>query len=267
MLTKMPSKFEYDDLIEKLSNCVKFYKNNDYKYSVLKCYLSNGTIITFDFKKQHIPHLLGINIASLKSRKILSNTAPFEMLEELIERSSYIYTKCKNGELNFFDIFSNYMEEKMDSFEQILRFNIKDICFVSEYDKKRAYTNGEPNNYGCNYYICFKNDEDNYAFLGLKKDEFTSKYSPSSILAFKEESTCEKELTELIGNQNVTILNQIKNLNNYYDTYAGNEEKLLLVQNLVNLRSKYGFTIDLSKEYLYFIHISVVYFQYLHFQD
>lgn len=70
----MPSKYQFEQIITKLEEAVKLYKNTDYRYNENKIYLSNGQVLEFEFKPQNIPHLLGINIVNLRNSKILTAT-------------------------------------------------------------------------------------------------------------------------------------------------------------------------------------------------
>ena len=106
MITKVPTKIKYYDLIEKLSAAVNAYKNCYFKDDEMKIYLSDGSVIDTIFSNKHVAHLLGINFTNLSRARILRGETSFELLEQLIEKSSSIYDKIERGEINFFDIFS-----------------------------------------------------------------------------------------------------------------------------------------------------------------
>lgn len=247
----MPSKYQFEQIITKLEEAVKLYKNTDYRYNENKIYLSNGQVLEFEFKPQNIPHLLGINIVNLRNSKILNATKPLDMLEELIDRYTAIYQKFVRGEIAYFDIFSPYIKEKIDSFETILKCSINDIYFVSEYSLPRAYLNGERNNYGCQYYIAFDDGKREISFLGLKKDEDEYYYSPSSIISSSDEKTSDKLLSDLISNQRIMLVNCVgrKNVDSY--AYLTNADKLAIVQSLSNLANKFDSHLILNNDFIY----------------
>lgn len=253
MYKTQPTKHQYDEMIERLNKMVEMYETTDFKYNEIKAFLSNGQRLEFSFKKQHIPHLLGINIGILKNSKILNATSPFEMLKELIERSGYVYNKIIKGEIRFFDIFSDYIEEKIEAFPTILKFNLKDIHFACEYVKARAYINGEANNYGCPYYIALKNEDEQYVILGLNKDDDVRYYAPSSIITCFSKEETEKTLETLIGNQMITIVNAVKFHNNGFSYHLKIQDKLLLVNELIELDARYKSISSTSSDFLFSI--------------
>lgn len=247
----MPSKYEFEQIILKLEEAVKLYKKSDYRYNENKLYLSNGQILEFMFKPENIPHLLGINISVLRNSRILSSNKPLDMLEELIQRYTAIYQKFVRGELIYSDIVSPYIKEKIESFETVLKCDINDIYFVSEYSLPRAYLNGERNNYGCQYYIAFEDGKREIIFLGLKKPENQYYYSPSSIISPSDENSNDKLLADLISNQRVMIVNCVGRKNIGIFNYLKNADKLTSAQRLVSLTSKYNGHLMLSNDFIY----------------
>ena len=247
----MPSKYEFEQIIVKLEEAVKLYKKSDYRYNENKLYLSNGQILEFMFKSENIPHLLGINISALRNSKILSSNKPLDMLEELIQRYTAIYQKFVRGELIYSDVVSPYIKEKIESFETVLKCDINDIYFVSEYSLPRAYLNGERNNYGCQYYIAFEDGKSEIIFLGLKKPDDQYYYSPSSIISPSDEKSSDKLLADLISNQRVMIVNCVVRKNIGIFNYLKNADKLILAQRLVNLTNEYNGHLMLSNDFIY----------------
>lgn len=247
----MPSKYEFEQIIVKLEEAVKLYKKSDYRYNENKLYLSNGQILEFMFKPENIPHLLGINISALRNSKILSSNKPLDMLEELIQRYTAIYQKFVRGELIYSDVVSPYIKEKIESFETVLKCDINDIYFVSEYSLPRAYLNGERNNYGCQYYIAFEDGKSEIIFLGLKKPDDQYYYSPSSIISPSDEKSSDKLLADLISNQRVMIVNCVGRKNIGIFNYLKNADKLILAQRLVNLTNEYNGHLMLSNDFIY----------------
>ncbi len=247
----MPNKYEFEQIIIKLEEAVKLYKTTPYRYNENKLYLSNGQVLEFMFKPQNIPHLLGIDIGILKNSKILTATRPLDMLEELITRYTAIYQKIVRGEIAYSDIFSPYIKEKIASFETILRCDINDIYFVSEYSLPRAYLNGERNNYGCQYYIAFDDGKSEMSFLGLKRVDGEYFYSPSSIISSQDGKENNKILRDLIENQQIMMVNCVgkKNINSY--NYLKNADKLEIVQNLSDLAKRNNSHLILSSDFIY----------------
>lgn len=247
----MISQYEFGQLIIKLEEALNFYKKTNYRFNELKLYLSNGQILEFMFKPQNIPHLLGIDIINLKTSKVLTATKPLEMMEELIERYSAIYQKCVRGELKYDDIFSPYIYDKIEAFETILKCDVNDIYFVSEYSLPRSYVTGEKDNLGCQYYIAFSNDKNELVFLGLKRKDNEFFYSPSSILNANEIETREILLKKIVENQRIMLVNCVGIKNIRVNNYLKNLDKLILAQNLINLANKYDGHFILGPDFVY----------------
>lgn len=247
----MPSKYQFGEMIIKLEELVDLYKNTDYRYNVNKLYLSDGNVLNFSFAKENIPHLLGINIVNLRTSKVLTATTPFEMLEELISRYNAIYDKMVRGELNYRDIFSPFIEDKIKSFEKALTFKLEDIFFTCNYSKERSYVNGMEYNFGCQYYVCLKGENDDLIFLGLNKKEYERCYSPSSLLGCFDKQKGSKMIEDMITNQQIMLVNCVEIVNLKKTNYLDNKIKLQLAKVLINLSNRYGSSLIITKDYIF----------------
>lgn len=253
MITKVPTKIKYYDLMEKLNHAVSAYKNCYFKDDEMKIYLSDGNVIETIFSKKHVAHLLGINFTNLNRAKILRGETSFELLEQLIEKSGCIYDKIERGEINFFDIFSKYIDDKIDAFYTILNFRIKNIAFAVNYLKERSYCTGEANNLGCEYYLALKNEEGNYVFWGFKPSAngySYREYAPASILTANNKKKYDELLENLVKYQSITLVNNIAFGYNKKQFITA-DDKLLLLQELRIVSRKHTATIDVSGEYGY----------------
>lgn len=225
----IPTKYQYNEMMEKLEKAVELYDTKNYKYNEFKLYLSNAEVIEFKFYYNNIAHLLGININTLISSKMFTETRSYEILKGLIRKKDSIYEKCKNNYLNYDSIFSEYIEEKIDAFETVLKFEMNNILFACKYDKSRTYTTGEADAYGCDYYIALEDEEMKYIFLGLK--QVKGKYfAPASVIVDFDKSN--SVLKKVIENQQVVSVNELRLLNISKRFYLKNYDKLLLLQRL-----------------------------------
>lgn len=247
----MPDKYQFKEIIIKLKELVNLYKNTNYQYNANKLYLSDSNVLNFSFAKENIPHLLGINIVNLRTSKVLTATTPFEMLEELISRYSAIYDKMVRRELNYRDIFSPFIEDKIKSFEKALTFNLEDIFFVCNYSKERSYVNGMKYNFGCQYYVCLKGKNDELIFLGLKKDDFKHYYFPSSLLGCYDKEKSSKMIEDMITNQQIMLVNCVEIANSKKSNYLDNKIKLQLSKALINLSNRYKSSFIITKDYIF----------------
>lgn len=247
----MPTKYQFEQIIMKLEQIIAFFKESQYRFNEYKLYLSNGKAIEFTFKPQNIPHLLGINIGNLKTSKILSSNKPFEMLEEIIDRYTAIYQKMLRGEINYTDIFSPYIKEKLSFFESIFKFNAYNILGVCQYVPSRAYVSGERNNYGCDYYVIFDDGENYPYFLGLKEIKDGYYYAPSSIISSFDAENSYTHFSSITFNQQVMLVNNVLRVNTNDKQYITNAEKLSRVQRLSNLAQDYNFHLIVDHDYIY----------------
>lgn len=199
---KVPSKIKYNDMIEQLDYMVKLYEkmyigNNEYKVD-----LSNGKYISFAFMRRTIAHLLGVSVQELKEANLLKSTNTYDLLKELIERSIYIYNECDKGTINYENIFSVFINEKLSSFLNIMRFRFEDIDFACQYDPTKALQVGQPSSYHCDYYIALSNASD-YDFLGLQYNDKINRFVSASILTATEYKDGLELLKQIIQGQRI----------------------------------------------------------------
>ena len=72
-------------ILERAVECVEYYENEWLNNKVFTLYLANGEKVKFSITPQNIPHLLGINLYSLKGLINFSSTEPLEMIKELLK--------------------------------------------------------------------------------------------------------------------------------------------------------------------------------------
>jgi len=243
----IPTKEQYNQMINRIKKEVEFYENTPLKRRKIRLYLSNGEMIEFMFKTNCIPHLLGVKTLPLKYAKILSEEYPMEMLKEILSMSKKIYTQVENGFINYFDVFSEHMDEKLDSFETVLKFSIRNILFACKYEVEKTYINGDKNNFGCNYYIVLESEDNEYIFLGLKKDEHFKYYTPSSIIKTNDL----EELRRLIQNQQIMLVNSFVLDDIGHSVSLRNYEKMLLLQKLIPISEQYGSNLIVARTLQY----------------
>jgi len=248
----IPTQEQFNDIIEQLADAVEFYNKTPYRYNQIRLNCSNGKILDFEFHKAKIAHLLGINVQGFKTYKILSSTDSYGILEELIERSSYVYRRILNGEVNYFDLFSKYMIEKIRSFKHILQLPFDDIEFVCEYNAYNAYLTGKTLSYPCEYYLVLKNNE-SYEFLGFKYDEKICGYVPTSTLNSIVEPTI---LQDMISNQRIMMVSGYSLLNIDRRKFLVLNEKRTKMIELAALAKQCGAMLDVSQEAIYLTQLS-----------
>lgn len=248
----IPTQIQFNDIIEQLADAVEFYSKTPYRYNQIRLNLSNGKVLDFEFHKSKIAHLLGINIQGFRTYKILSSTDAYGILEELIERSSYVYQRILNGEVNYFDLFSKYMPDKIQSFKHILQLPFYDIEFACEYSANNAYLTGKTLSYPCEYYLALKANGI-YEFLGLKYDEKACSYVPTSTLVSSVEPSI---LQDMISNQRIMMVSGYSLLNIDRRKFLILSEKRAKMIELASLAKQCGAIVDVSQEAIYLTQLS-----------
>lgn len=154
-------------------------------------------------------------------------------------------------------MFSNHIEEKLDSFEKVIYyFSPNDIDFVCKYDKSKTFQLGLEKDYPCDYFIAKKNNENNLYLLGLVRQG--NMYKPmSNILVLSDEQQIAK-FKGLLMNQVITYPNSIavENMVTGFGNKAhlSNSTKLEKIKSLRNYaRSIKGVSIDVSFDFQYIV--------------
>lgn len=246
-------KYEYDEIIEKLQNCLKYYENyyaRDNKYTI---YLANCEKIYFQFHDINIPHLLGVNTTYLSNVLQIKGNDSYSILENFLCNSYNVYNKVKNGVADLSQVFSKYIDVKLGNFYNVIEsFNPQDIYFICKYDTSKKYQSDDELSYTSQYYIARKNNDDNIVLLGIDKQE-DKYYAQSSRLIEKE--SIKEELKLLLSKQIVTFANTIKidNYQNGYKTelYANFDIKRTQITRLVELCNDYGCDAATASDHLF----------------
>lgn len=233
------TKGEYDNIIDKISECIKYYNEDYTKDNRYTLYLSNGKRIAYTINENNIPHLLGVKIDNLIVKNILKKDNYYEMLNNFIYESYSIYKKVQNGIIKYSDVFSDYIEYKLDVFkEQLKAINLNDIYFICEYDKSRNYQVKEVDEYTADYYIARENSKGDIILLGLSK-RTENEYAVQTSRVIKNDENKAKIFGEFLNGQVITFANSLK-IENYQTGYnkefhIGIDDKIGVIQKLIDI--------------------------------
>lgn len=251
-MLQINTKAEFDQIIEKIDDLVKQYENNGLHYNQYQFYLANGDRISFEMSPQYIGHLLGIRLDYLRSTNLFKNQDSYSLLKEFLESSYSVYQNVQAGHLSYKSIFSDYLEEKLETFENILYyFSPDDIEFVCKYDKSRTYQLGMETDYPCDYFLAKKSKNNDIYLLGLIRQ--TNGYAPMTSMIFPKDETQIPKLKQLFTNQILTFVNSISITNpitNFRNTTHMSLPMKLEKINKLNNYCRYGTGIstDVSSE-------------------
>lgn len=248
---------EYCDLIEKLDNCLNWYTHKEIAYSRYKIHLSNGETIEVDYDFNSLPHLLGININYLRSTG-LYNGKSIEILEEILENPNFLYNQFQNGKMGKNNVFSDYIDKKLNNFQNICDINIFNIEFIVKYQSDNSYISGNQKLDG-DYYIAYKKD-DVISIMGLRKND-DGLYRPITNLEFNPDSDeYEKFLNQLLTNQSLTSVQTL--LRNFISEdgtierkkfFYNSKDKISRLKTLNRYADKYNASVNTNYDSIFYI--------------
>ena len=112
------------NILERAVECVEYYKNEWLNNKVFTVYLANGEKVRFSIAPQNIPHLLGIDLYSLRGIIKFDSDETLEMIKELSTKDYELHQKFKCGVLKESDVFSSHIEDKLNNFKNNITGNI-----------------------------------------------------------------------------------------------------------------------------------------------
>ncbi len=261
-MLQINTKAEFDQIIEKIDSLVKQYENNVLHYNQYQFYLANGDRISFEMLPQYIGHLLGIRLDYLRSTNLFKNQDSYSLLKEFLDNAYSVYQNVQAGHLSYKSIFSDYLEEKLETFENILYYlSPDDIEFVCKYDKSRTFQLGLETDYPCDYFFAKKSKNNDIYLLGLIRQ--TNAYAPMTSMIFHNDELQSSKLKKLFTNQILTFVNSMSITNpitNFRNTSHMNLPLKLEKVNKLNNYSRYGtgISIDISSEYQFAINGNII---------
>lgn len=243
---------ELEELFEKINKIIDTVEKERYSDKRQQLYLSNGERITISMPNDSIAHLLGINTNYLISTSRFTNTKSFDLLREMCENAYRIHSLHKDGFINYDKLFSPYIFNKLESFDQNLKFDISEIELVCRYNSERAYVNGDSGE-KYDYIIVKKYDDDKIGILGLVKKGTT--YVPMTNQLYDSFEQAKDNLEKYLKNQEITIISGLNYYNvntdyssKYHTTLNQKSEKLSIMK---NYRKLFNCTIDVSGDFDY----------------
>ena len=234
---------KYDEIISKLNDKVRYY-NNGLEGNRFTLNLANGDYINLTFPENFIAHILGVNIDSMRAAGIVRpNTPAYEVLRRLINSDiTYRSMQVANPNFNIANIFSDYIDEKLDIFIDVLKIRTDDIYCIIKYLPERAYATGEDKE-NSEYFIIRKHGR-RFSALGIIKNDNSSYYVPVTSRLFADYNELGKFLAQISKNQEVTYpyFLTITNVGSGYHAKiaVSLEDKLGFNNNLKDMAKKYN---------------------------
>lgn len=245
-------------ILEKAVECVEYYKNEWLNNKVFTLYLSNGEKVKFSIAPQNVPHLLGIDLYSLRGIINLTSSDPLEMIKELLSRDYELYNKFKCGVLKESDVFSDHIQDKINNFKNNITGNVvkilEETIFVCQYKSERSW-DITTNNQKYDYILVRKLDNGKIGILCLVKNK-NQCYAMSNRVP-GDEISLDNFFSENIKNQEITLLSGINMHNILNDSEFSkslySDQKISKYRVLKPYRERYNCHIDISSDYEYAI--------------
>ena len=250
---------EYIEVLNKIADCVDHFINKETEYIRYILHTASGNQYKINYNRGSLPHLLGVNTNYLRSTRLYEGSS-YQILEEVLDNSNFLYQQMKNGHIKKENVFSEHIDTKLSSFEDICSVNIFDIEFIVEYDSKRSYTTGETKLDG-DLYIAYRkktNESGTINVIGYRQNE-DGLYYPMTNLEYTEHTKEARDFFKrLLTNQKVTIASNLKR--NYLnkdnkviskDFYYPTDIRKTKTKILKRYEENYDCIIDVSRDYIY----------------
>lgn len=251
---------KYNEIIERLDDCVTQYEKMNYWYNNHIMYLANGDTVSIKFPKNNIAHLLGVNIDYLKmSNKFRSDMNTFECLKYFLN-NSYTFSKLVTEEkkMSFDSMFSPYIESKLDCFIKNIKIRTDDIYFILKYDREKTYQIVEDADI-CDYYIV-RLINGAYYMLGITTGE-NGISLPVTSRKYDDYLEFERFITKVAKKQEITYPYYMKIKNSYQDFetqfFTNLDDKKILLDKAIRFSTKYDATASVARDFSYNIGNSI----------
>ena len=156
------------------------------------------------------------------------------------------------------NVFSDYIDKKLNNFQNICDINIFNIEFIVKYQSDNSYISGNQKLDG-DYYIAYKKD-DVISIMGLRKND-DGLYRPITNLEFNPDSDeYEKFLNQLLTNQSLTSVQTL--LRNFISEdgtierkkfFYNSKDKISRLKTLNRYADKYNASVNTNYDSIFYI--------------
>jgi len=248
---------KYNAIVEKMEKCVSYYEKIEFYNNKFSLYLANGEILNIRFFRENIAHLLGLRIDVLKKYNLVRSTMnSYECLKYFIENNYSILQKLKKANIPYETLFSSYINEKLDSFNDNINIKTDDLEFIIKYDSEKTFKIEEHSEIS-DYYIIRK-IKGEYHVLGLIKDSVNNKYyKPVTSRKYENFDEFNEYITRIAIKQDLTYCYLIK-ISNLIHDYENSfnlkiEDKMSLLKKVMRFSKQFNCTCSVANDYLFSI--------------
>lgn len=253
-MKKISNKVEFDELIDKISECMKWHDRINFEDKVYNLLLDNGEELRIVFSNSSLAHLLGVDTEYLKTTGLFKGNS-YDILKMVCNDSYRLYSMVRGGHLTFDNFISDFALEKVNGFRNVCGIDLYNIEFICKYSKENSYITGHQQLEG-DYYIAYKT-ENGLFIIGLKKNGDYYYPMTNRFIDLNDEKS-KKFLNVLLNNQCITMATYsylyFKNTNGKSNKiYVDYIKKAHVIRKLKEYANNYGSIVDVSTGYGYII--------------
>lgn len=239
---------KYEKLCILLKKCLEYYEQLRTKDFTFYYQIASGDNLLFKINENRIAHLLGVNTDLIKNANPLLETkkmSSFELLRYMLDDYYRFYGYFIKKNIAFNLLFSPMIEEKIKVFETNIRYGLLAVAATIKIDKSKNWQDDLPEAIDVDYLI-IKEMEDDYAVLGLRKDE-DAHYIPVSNMCWNKNNLDKymKYLQKQECSFPTTLF--IKEINK--KMWLNAEEKKLRLRLLRQWSNQFDMSIVVSRDY------------------
>jgi len=248
---------ELERLFDEIKEIINFIEISQFQNRRYRLYTSKvNNNINYSVPNDSIAHLLGINTNYLISTGVFKSTYSFDILKEMCQNAYRIYTLHNEGIINYDQLFSPFIYNKLKGFRKNIKINANEVEFICKYIPERAYINDTLTE-KYDYIIVKKYQNGEIGILGLIKKQNNNYYTPMSNQLYDSFDDAKETLNKYLKNQEIIILTGINTFNSMsdYDKTVSlfTEEKEQKVKNALFYTDTFNCTLDVTNEVRFLI--------------
>ena len=256
---------EFENLLDKLRKKRGFYYYKHLDEKTYTLYLANGDVINYSIPEKVIPHLLGVDTNYLSTVNVLGlkAQASAEVFDYLLNdfNTLSLQSNLNRGIIFQNQLFSDYINLKIDAFEENIVPNIYNMISIVKIDRDICHYQGKDIP-GMDYFFVTRNESGQYMLLGLVKEG--SRYVARTSMLYDNLEELNNEWKDVFQRQETTYCYRltIKNYveNNYteghYNFSLYPNQKIEKIDGLQNLATMWNSTIAIHYDYKYSLKFS-----------
>lgn len=249
---------DYERILTSLRECVSSYYEMHLSNTVCTLFLTSGEKIYYKIPESKISHLLGVDTKYLSSSGCLQTTSynSIDVLNDFIkeENQCFYINKFTRSYLNYENVFSDFIEKKINIFKDNVRVNIFQLAFVAKLDRNKCHQNGI-DLMKAEYLLCSKTENGEYLVLGLAKEG--PSYVPITSQVYEDFDELKNKYATVLEGQELTIPTSIFiKTDNYLYTepikvYLKPNDKLSKVEELAYYCREFNANANITNEHIY----------------